>query len=303
MAQNYGLGRGLSSLIPKKSLSNAIFSGNDSQKNNQSEGTNVANDNVKNVVQEIEINKIIPNPHQPRIAFDENKLEELSQSIYNHGIIQPLIVSKNENGYELIAGERRFQAAQKAGLKTVPVVVREAKEKEKLELAIVENVQRHDLNAIEEARAYQKLMDDYQMTQDEVALKMGKSRSLVANKIRLLGLPIEIQKAIIAGQITEGHAKAILALTNPEKQRALFDLIIKNGMTVRQVEEKTKEDVSVRAHKRSVDPHIKEAEEKLMGSLGTKVKLQKTEKGGRIVIECFSAEELDNLVNKLASGI
>jgi ParB family transcriptional regulator, chromosome partitioning protein len=298
MPQNYGLGRGLSSLIPKKNISSSIFSGN-SQKPSAQPASSADNNNS---IQEININQIVPNPHQPRIAFDEEKLEGLAQSILNHGIIQPLIVSKTEKGYELIAGERRFQAAQKTGLKTVPVIVREAKEKEKLELAIVENVQRHDLNAIEEARAYQKLMDDYQMTQDEVALKMGKSRSVVANKIRLLNLPIEIQKAIIGGQITEGHAKAILALSNPEKQRALFDLILKNGMTVRQVEEKTKE-VSVRAHKRAIDPQVKEVEEKLMGALGTKVKFQKTEKGGRIVIECFSQEEVNNLINKLSAGI
>lgn len=298
MPQNYGLGRGLSSLIPKKNISNAIFSGN--SQNQPADGTAPKKD-APNVTQEIDINQIVSNPHQPRIAFDEGKLDELAQSIVTHGIIQPLVVSKSEKGYELIAGERRLQAAKKAGLKTVPVVVREAKEKEKLELAIVENVQRHDLNAIEEARAYQKLMDDYQMTQEEVALKMGKSRSLVANKIRLLNLPIEIQKAIIGGQITEGHAKAILALTNPEKQRALFDLIMKNGLTVRQVEDKTKE-VSVRSHKRTIDPQVKEVEDKLMGALGTKVKFQKTEKGGKITIECFSQEEVDNLINKLASG-
>lgn len=250
---------------------------------------------------DVDVNQIVANPHQPRHQFDDAKLEELMNSIKAHGIIQPLVVTKNGSQYELIAGERRFQASKRLGLKKVPVIVREAGEKDKLELAIVENVQRHDLNAIEEAKAYQKLADLYQMNQEEIAIKMGKSRSLVANKIRLLSLPVEIQKALIEQRITEGHAKAILAIANPEKQRALFDLILKSNLTVRQTEDKTKE-ISVKSYKRatSVDPEIKKLEEELVGALGTKVRVNKSGDGGKIVIEYYSQEDLTSLLEKIA---
>lgn len=296
MSQNYGLGRGLSSLIPnKQAVTQQDFSKRvDSEDDRQIRGD-------KYVI-EVDVNNIIPNPHQPRRSFDEEKLNELSQSIKTHGIIQPLVVSKNGSQYELIAGERRFQASKLAGLAKVPVIVREVGEKEKLELAIIENIQRHDLNVIDEAKAYQKLMDEYQMNQEEVAQKMGKSRSSVANRVRLLQLPVEIQRALMEGKITEGHAKAILAIVNPEKQRALFELIIKDNLTVRQAEEKTKE-IEVRPHRRQLaaDPELKRLEETLVGALGTKVKVQKTGKGGKIVIEYYSQEDLDSLLGKMTN--
>jgi len=310
MPQNYGLGRGLASLIPQK-------------KQASSPGQNKAPANipvaankpgpikitpaslpavvpVSSGVQEIDIIKISPNPHQPRLHFDEEKLKELAASVKEYGIIQPLIVTKNGNQYEIIAGERRFEAAKLAGLAKVPAIVREASEQQKLELAVIENVQRHDLNPIEEAKSYHKLGDEFDLNQEEIANKVGKSRSAIANKIRLLQLPVEIQKALISGQITEGHAKAILAIENPEKQRGLFDLIMKNNLTVRQTEDKTKE-ISVRTHKRTINisPEIKAAEEKLAGALGTKVKLSKSGEGGKITIEYYSREELDNLIAKI----
>ncbi len=309
MTQNYGLGKGLASLIPKK----ADLRGQDVDKtrtiadNTQTDADLTRTDaEIKESVSgslEVDINLIDSNPHQPRLAFDEEKLAGLAESIKQHGIIQPLVVSQNSERYELIAGERRFQAAKLAGLQKVPIVIREAKEKEKLELALVENVQRHDLNPIEEARAYKKLADDFQMNQEEIAQKIGKSRPAVANKIRLLNLPVEIQRSIIEGKISEGHAKAILALDNAEKQRALFDLILKNNLTVRQTEDKTKE-VSVRAHKRTVnvDPETKDLENKLMGILGTKVKLTKSGGGGKIIIEYYSDEELNNILGKISNS-
>lgn len=303
MAQNYGLGRGLSSLIPRKSHS-------DESKNKSFSQGNAQTEEIKNTgfsfkgksIIEIDINQIVPNPHQPRLHFNEEKLNELSSSVKEHGVIQPLIVTQDGAKFELVAGERRFEAAKRAGLLKVPVIIREVGEKEKLELAITENVQRHDLDPIEEAKAYQKLTDDFEMSQEEVAKKMGKSRSAVANKIRLLGLPVEIQKAMISGEISEGHAKAILALPNQEKQRALFELIKKNGLTVRQVEEKTKE-VSVKSHTRmvNVDPEMKEVENKLMGIFGTKVKMAKTGRGGKIIIEYYSKEELDGIMRRIAN--
>lgn len=301
MPNNYGLGRGLSSLIPKKSNNgasdpNAMFV--------QSSKPVIAPAEEKLIttgVAEVDINLILPNPHQPRLNFNEEKIEELAESIKQHGIIQPLIVSRKGNEFELIAGERRLQAAKRAGLSKVPVVTRDIEEKEKLEMAIVENIQRHDLNAVEEARAYQQLMDEFQMHQDEVALKMGKSRSAVANKVRLLNLPVEIQKALIEGKITEGHCKAILSISNPEKQRALFDLILKNNLTVRQVEDKTK-DIVVKSHKRSVhqDPEVKVLEEKLIAIFGTKVKVTRSGEGGKIMIDYYSQEDLNSILTKIS---
>lgn len=301
MSQQFGLGRGLSSLIPNKQPNSSVSEEDFSIKPSPPQRENNEAIRGDKYVIEVDINQIVPNPHQPRLVFDDAKLDDLAQSIKIHGIIQPLIVSKNGSQYELIAGERRFQASKRIGLKKVPVIVRDAAEKEKLELAIIENIQRHDLNAIEEAKAYQKLIDEYQLSQDEVAVKMGKSRSLVANKIRLLQLPIEIQKALIEGQITEGHAKAILSISNPEKQRALFDLILKSNLTVRQTEDKSRE-VSVKPHKRIVsqDPEVKQIENVLVEALGTKVRVNKAGDGGKIVIEYYCKEDLDSLLEKIS---
>ena len=305
MAQNYGLGRGLSSLIPQKAKKltepEADFNYFGARKEADSgETVSTVISKKEEVESEIELSRIVPNPHQPRFNFDETKLQELADSIKEHGIIQPIVVSRKGEQFEIIAGERRFQAAKLAGLLKVPVVVRDVTEQQKLELAIIENIQRHDLNPIEEARSYQKLIDDFDLSQEEAAIKLGKSRSGIANKLRLLGLPIEIQKALMEGKITEGHAKAILAVENPEKQRALFALILKSGLTVRQTEEKTKE-VSVRTHKRSigVDPEQKALEDNLSQVLKTKVKLQKSGVGGKIVIEFYSEEELKNIVESI----
>lgn len=305
MVQNYGLGRGLSSLIPQKAKK---ISEPEADFNYFGSQGNVTNDRIAPVNapkllddREVEISRIVPNPHQPRFHFDETKLQELSDSIKEHGIIQPIVVSENETGsYEIIAGERRFQAAKLAGLLKVPVIVRKATEQQKLELAIIENIQRHDLNPIEEAKSYQKLIDEFDLSQDEAAKKLGKSRSTVANKLRMLSLPVEIQKALMEEKITEGHAKAILAISEPEKQKALFELILKSGLTVRQTENKTKE-VSVRTHNRNVniDPETKAVEDDLSQALNTKVKLQKSGTGGKIVIEFYSEEELGNILERI----
>lgn len=248
----------------------------------------------------MDLSEIVPNPDQPRFHFDEEKLKELSASIKNHGIIQPIVVSKKGEKFEIIAGERRFQAAKLAGLSAVPVIVRDVTEQEKLELAIVENIQRHDLNPIEEAKSYQRLSDEFDLTQEEAAAKLGKSRSAVANKLRLLTLPVEIQKALMEGKITEGHAKAILAISNSEKQRALFEIILKSGLTVRQTESKTRE-ISVHPHKRTVntDPETKALEDKLSEKLSTKVKISKSGSGGKIVVEYYSQEELNNILSRI----
>lgn len=298
MANNFGLGRGLSSLIPPKN-NQPISQPNVPEADPARPAVGTVSE-TKNI-QEIEIIRIIPNPHQPRLHFDAEKLQELAASIKEHGVIQPLVITKKDNSYEIIVGERRFQAAKLAGLKTIPAMVREASEQQKLELAIIENIQRHDLNPVEEAKSYFKLASEFDLSQEEIARKVGRSRSAVANKERLLKLPVEIQKALIEGKITEGHAKAILALENPEKQRALFELILKNNLTVRQTEDKTRE-ISVKTHKRtiSVDPAIREIENRLVGALGTKVKLSKFGGGGKIIIEYYSEEELNNILSKIS---
>lgn len=325
MAQNYGLGRGLASLIPqKKQVPTGDAAAKKSEKISAPRedfnyfGTAPASGNPKPVsikpasakednigdskagITEIDVALVIPNPHQPRIRFDEAKMKELAASIKEHGIIQPIVVSKNNGNYEIIAGERRFEAAKIAELKKVPVIVRDVTAQQKLELAIIENIQRHDLNPIEEAKAYKKLMEDFDLDQEEIAVKVGKSRSAVANKLRLLNLPFDIQVGMISEKITEGHAKAILAITDPEKQRALYDLIVKNNLTVRQAENKTKE-VTVKTHIRNVavDPAIKGIEDELSQTLGTKVKMTKSGGGGKIVIEYYSQEELDNILSKI----
>ena len=313
MTQQSGLGRGLSSLIPQKNNrdqeggrderprdAQPAAAKKDVQPSPRASKENPAKQNGEALT--VAIDKITVNPHQPRTHFDQEKLTELMHSIRVHGILQPLIViEKNDGNYELIAGERRLQASKKAGLTTVPVVVRseETYDQAKLELALIENIQRQDLNVIEEARAYKSLAQDFALSQEEIAVRTGKSRSAVANRMRLLQLPVEVQRALMERKITEGHAKAILALSNPEKQRALFALITQQNLTVRQAEEKTK-GISVRSHKRSrKDARLQSLEDGLSAQLGTKVKVSGTQESGKITIGYYSQEELDNISRKL----
>ncbi len=320
MSQQYGLGRGLASLIsPKKqdgsgsgtspfatphSAPMARPGGNEAVPQVASHAALSAAPTVpvaSGSQQEVAIGSIMPNPHQPRLHFDEEKLAELAASIKEHGILQPLVVSQSGDTYELIAGERRLQAAKRAGLTKVPVLIRNVTEQEKLELAIIENIQRHNLNPIEEAKAFLRLVDEFNLQQDEVAKKMGKSRSTVANTIRLLHLPIEIQRAVSEGKISEGHAKALLAIENPEKQRAVFDLIIKEELTVRETELKVRS-ISVKPHLRmatSISPEILERSEHLTELLGTKVRIAPSGKGGKVIIEYYAPEDLDGLLKRL----
>lgn len=320
MAQQYGLGRGLASLIPPKKnddpaaverAAEPTYPEAGTQRmnpfitptepgNNAGEGPNILPEAEKSALREVAITDIVPNPHQPRLHFDEVKLQELVDSIKEHGILQPLVVTEEGGKYELIAGERRFQAARKAGLTTVPVVVRTADEQGKLELAIIENIQRHNLNPIEEAKAYQRLIHEFGLHQEEVAKKMGKSRPAVGNSVRLLHLPVEIQRAVAEGKISEGHARALLSIENPEKQRAIFDLIIKEELTVRETETRVKS-VSVKSHTRMVNPEqatLNARAEQLTQIFGTKVKIARTGKGGKVVIEYYSDEELESLLQR-----
>ncbi len=255
---------------------------------------------------EIDINSIKPNPWQPRKVFNEERLEELSASIKEHGILQPLVVVPLPDGtYQLIVGERRLRASKMAGLTKVPVVVRDyLEEQNKLELALIENIQRHNLDPIEEALAYKQLVDQYHLTQEEVAKKVGKGRTTVTNMLRLLNLPLKIQNALAEGKITEGHARSILALPGMEKQIALYEMIVSQAMTVRQVEDKVREMLErpkqVKAPRGPVDPEAAAIENDLRSKLGTKVKVQRSGSAGKITIEFFSQEELHSFMDKIS---
>lgn len=269
-------------------------------------------------VQMVDIDRIAPNPRQPRQRFTPEALHELSESIHEHGVIQPLIVTQIRTGevdavprYQLIAGERRLQASKMAGLTKVPVVVREASTQQMLELALIENIQRADLNPLEEALAYRQLMEDFQLTQEQAAARVGKSRVAVANAVRLLKLPDEIQGALAEGKISEGHARAILRLESEADQRHLLRHIIDDGWSVRQAETygepKSKtpkantELVTIDEPDESArDPQGRLLEQQFRRALGTKVTLVRHRSGGgRLIVEFFSDEELQSLHDKI----
>lgn len=254
-------------------------------------------------IQEVELAKIVPNPFQPRKVFEPEALKELADSIKEHGVIQPLVVTRTPNGYELVVGERRFRASQLAGLEKVPAIVKEAMvDQTKLEVALIENIQRQELNPIEEAQAYDRLMKTFSLTQDQVAKKVGKSRPAIANTVRLLNLPAEIQRGVIEGKLSEGHARALLGLADPEKMLLMYKMILEQGLNVRQVEAKVRE-LSLRRQMDAAapDPKLMALETELRGKLGTQVKIQRQGRGGKITIEFFSDEELDELINKMAT--
>ncbi len=254
-------------------------------------------------IQEIEVAKIAPNPYQPRKTFDPTALKELADSIKEHGVIQPLVVTKTPTGYELVVGERRFRASQLAGMLLVPAIIKEAMvDQTKLEVALIENIQRQELNPIEEAQAYERLMKTFNMTQEQVAKKVGKSRPAVANTVRLLNLPAEIQRGVIEGKIMEGHARAILGLLDPEKMLLMYKMVQEQNLNVRQVEAKVRE-LTAKRQMDSVapDPKLMALETELRGKLGTQVKIQRQGQGGKITIEFFSEEELSELVHKMAA--
>jgi ParB family chromosome partitioning protein len=252
---------------------------------------------------EVPVDAIRPNASQPRITFDEDALQELADSIREAGILQPLIVRPlTEGTYELIAGERRWRAAQLAGLRTVPVIVRSAGRQDSLEWALIENIQREDIAPLECARAYRRLVDEFGLTQEEVADKVGKSRSAVANTLRLLRLPEKIQDALAAGKISEGHARAILGAGGEAAQLALFDKIQRQGLNVRDVEQGARATMArprastVKPLKR--DPALLEVEEALSEKFGTTVRVKRSGKGGEIVVSFYSDEDLERLLEE-----
>jgi ParB family transcriptional regulator, chromosome partitioning protein len=290
----YGLGRGLGSLIPKK---------NDPEPVHPMEIEDFEDNDVKNVKEEIieiSVGDIQSNPWQPRTNFDKAKLQELVDSIREHGIIQPLIVTKAAKGYQLVAGERRLKSARILGMFRVPSIVRDMNDMKKLELAVIENVQRSDLNVLEESDAYHRLMEEFDLTQDQVAKKVGKSRPTVANILRLKELPEAIKKSLNNEKISFGHAKILLSLDSEKKQRELLKRILVGDLNVREAEDEVKK-VTVRTHKRIVvkDANLSAKEEELRNHLNTKVKISDKSGKGNISIDYYSKEELGDILEKI----
>lgn len=246
-------------------------------------------------VLEVEVHRLHPNPKQPRVRFDTGALEDLARSIAANGVLQPILVRPSDGKYEIIAGERRWRAAQKAGLQRVPVLVREVADAQMLELALVENLQREDLNPVEEARAYQVLVEDLSLSQEEVARRVGKERATVANTLRLLHLPQFALNALEAGQITTGHAKAILSLKRREDQEDLLASILKRGLSVREAEAYHRKVEARPRRKRSLDADTSSAAEKLSMELGMAVEIRRRGRGGELAVRFKDEQELQSL--------
>ncbi len=281
MSKRKVLGKGLSALIPDAAVTADGGSGN---------------------LISITIDEIAPNRFQPRRAFDDVKIEELAASIRGNGIIQPLIVRESDEGYELIAGERRLRAAKLAGLSSVPAVIRDVTDGEALELALIENIQRENLNPIEEAQAYQRLIEEFSLTQEEMAQKVGRDRTTITNSLRLLTLPQAVRRDLAAGDLTSGHGRALLVLADERQILIAREKFIAKGMSVREAEayvKRVKEGTGPEREKAALDPAILDIEEDLTRTLGTKVRIVTKGAGGSIVIEYYSEQELDRLAEIL----
>lgn len=275
------LGRGLDALIPKPPLEAAFGA------------------------REVDVNLLSPNPHQPRLGYSDRGMKELMESIRANGIIEPLVVRPKEGGYQIIVGERRWRAAKKLGLTRVPVVIKDVQEEKLLELALIENLQREDLNPLEEARAYAMLLDKFQLTQEEISRQVGKDRSSVANYLRLLKLPKSVQQEVLAENLTMGHARALLSLDDQETQLQVCQRIKEGRLSVREAErlvKRLKEGIRAKAPVLPPDPFIRAAEERLQRKLGTKVSIRRKAKGGRIEIEYYSEQDLQRLFSLLISS-
>lgn len=268
-----GLGKGLGALLPTE-------------------------ESYEKEIKELKINEIEPNVDQPRKNFDSDKLETLARSIKQHGVVQPIIVKKENNTYRIVAGERRWRAARLAGLKTIPVVIKDISSKEIMEVALIENLQREDLNAIEEAEAYERLLQEYEMTQEEISSIVGKSRSAVANSLRLLNLDEKVKKYVVEGLITGGHARALLPIEDNKLRGEILEHIVKEGLNVRDTEKLVKKIVSGQQKKkpRKEDPQNLVIEERLKEVFGTKVKLVSGKNKGKIMIEYYSNDELNRIL-------
>lgn len=276
MAKKTGLGKGL----------DALFSTTISEEQEENE-----------VVQNIKISDIEPNKDQPRRIFDEEALTELSESIKKYGVIQPIIVTKKDNYYQIVAGERRWRASKKAGMSEIPAIVRENDEKKNKEIALIENIQREDLNPIEKARGIKLLMQEYDLNQQQVAEVIGKSRSTVANTLRILNLDPRVIDLALQGKLTEGHCKALLGFDNPDKQYDMAVYMIESGDSVREAEKKTKSRKSMPKKNEKYEPIYRDIENSFQSFFGTKVKLNAGQRKGKIIIEYSSNDDLERILD------
>lgn len=280
MIQNKALGRGLSALIPLKE----------------------ADLGTQEKVLQIPISQIRTSKYQPRTEFDEKKLNELVSSIKEKGVVQPVLVRKSPDGYELIAGERRLRAVKNLGVERIPAIVKDVNDVDMLEMALIENIQREELNPIEEARAFQRFVNDFNFTQEKIAQVLGKDRSTIANTIRLLALPKKIQDFVSKNLITAGHAKAILSLPTETEQLRVSNIIIKKGLSVREAENLVnKRSSGARRHEIKKDAQISDLESRLQQTLGTRVRIFHGKKRGRIQIEYYSNEDLNRILDLITS--
>jgi ParB family chromosome partitioning protein len=279
--ENRALGKGLSALIPDK--------------------VNKAGGEVTFLKTDL----VQDNPFQPRTHYDENKLAELKASIKEKGILVPILVRLKDGQYQVVAGERRLKAARSLSVQEIPAIVREVSDQEALVLALIENIQREELNPIEEAEAYKKLIEEFRYTQDMVAESVGKDRSTITNLLRLLKLPAEIQQSVYDGGLSVGHARALLGVESPGEQKRFFDLVVKKGLSVRELEELVRsgaKDSARRAKPRETrDYELAALEDQLQNALGTKVSIQSRKKKGKIVIEYYSLDDLDRIIAKIRS--
>ena len=279
------LGRGLGALIPQKSTEAPAPAGP-----------------APTGLLEVPIDQITPNPYQPRKSFNDASIEELARSIREHGIVQPLVVTRAGDRFKLIAGERRYRAAQKAGLATVPVVVKEMlAEGDALQIALIENIQREDLNPIEEAHAYHQLHEEFGLTQEEISKRVGKERSTVANFLRLLKLPDAVKKLLASGQLSMGHARALLAVDSAKKQEQLAERVVKRGLSVRQTEVLAA-DTAPKPEKKEKEKDVftRDAEERLTRALRTKVEIDRKRRGGVIRVRFASEDDLIRIYDELS---
>jgi ParB family chromosome partitioning protein len=273
-----GLGKGLGALIP------------------------IIDEKDEKDIQEIDIDEIKPNERQPRKAFDEEKIKELAFSIKEHGVLQPVILRKTKTGYELVAGERRWRAAKIAGIEKIPAIIKKITDAEVMQIALIENLQREDLNPVEEAMAYKTLMEEFGMTQEELAGRIGKSRSHIANTVRLLNLEDEIKEMINQGKITAGHARALLSIDESRERIKIAKKIAEENFSVRETEDLIKTYSSKAKEKRNnsknqeINPAINHIEEQLKKALGTKVKIKGDERRGKIEIDFYSEDELERIL-------
>jgi ParB family chromosome partitioning protein len=287
------LGKGLGSLIPNKGKTDKArdyFSAQAFDNEEVASGERVMT---------VPIDKVSANPWQPRSNFDHDKLNELAESIKKHGIIQPLVVTRSGNAWQLIAGERRLKAAQLLNMTEVPVIVKEVSDRDKLELSIIENIQRHDLNCLEEAASYKRLMEEFGLSQEDIARQVSKSTSTIANMLRILQLPIVIKEALGANKITFSHAKIILSYPGKTEQIKVFKKILHSDLTVKQLDELAHRTVLKDKSEKKQDPILVAYEDKLAKNLGAKVAIKKRGERGQILIDFYSHEELKNLLNKL----